>query len=105
MKQKNRYLLRASVILLSMVLVSLSVTAKDKWKSDSATKRPYPVIDLTNGIPPWISDYNNVTVSKPQNKGSYVSGFDNTTHDGKIYRKTYKQSGTTVTIITVKSKK
>ena len=66
--------------------------------------RPYPIIDVTNGIPGWVNDYDNVVVSKPQNKGSYTSSQDNVTYDGKIYRKSYGTSNENVQIITVKPK-
>ena len=62
---------------------------------------PYPTIDLTNGIPPWVTNYNNNTTSAPQAKGEYVSSYDNTTQNGKIYYQTYSQTGTGVTIATV----
>jgi hypothetical protein len=74
---------------------------------------PYPVIDVTNGIPAWVNNYNNnngnnanncnngCTQSMPADKGSYVSSYDNTTQNGKIYYQEYTQGFTGVTISNV----
>lgn len=70
---------------------------------------PYPIIDVTNGIPAWVNNYNNngnngcngCTQSMPADKGSYVSSYDNTTQNGKIYYQEYTQGFTGVTISNV----
>lgn len=101
----NKQLSQLMVMLLLIVsFVGYGEKSHYHHKRHNKNNKYYPVIDITNGVPAWVHDYSNVTISKPQDKGSYTISQDNVSHDGKIYRKSYGTSNENVNIITVKPK-
>lgn len=101
----NRWIV---IVLLFIFGSSLSgmVSAKDdnisKNLYGNQRQNIYPLINLSNGIPAWVYNYNNVSPTQEnESKGAYVRSYDNTSHDGKIYYQTYSQGFTGVSVSTL----